>query len=213
MEVLVGLGTLALAVFTAALAYATWRMAQAADRQAALAVTQVERAHRPVLVPFQLSGEEVRFRGGTIGVGTGPHISENPPDREDLPRYSAAFLPVINVGMGPALNVRGDFTGPRGSGSVRFPLEGVAAGARGVIAFETWTGESLGYTGNDESVSAVIDYDDVAGRTYRTCVTFDVGSNAYRSTLEAAELPAEPSEGRSRRRPRVRRLGRLRGER
>jgi hypothetical protein len=198
---LVELGTLALAVFTAVLAYATWRLAQAADRQLTLARTQVERAHRPVLVPLQVSGEAVSFRGGIIPAGSGPHITENPADREDLPRYSAAFLPVLNVGMGPALNVRGQFNGPRGSGSVRFPIEGVAVGARTAVAFETWTGESLGYTGNDREVSAVLEYDDVASRTYRTRVTFDVGSNAYRSALETTELPAEPPR---RRLPRVR---------
>lgn len=201
VNALVGLGTGALAVFTALLAYATWPMAQSADRQAALTRTQVERAHRPVLVPIQMSADEVRFRGGTIPVGGGPHIVENPTDRPDLPRYSAAFLPIVNVGMGPALSVRGEFNGPRGSGSVRFPNEGVAAGARAVVAFETWTGESLGYTGDDVSVSALVEYDDVAGRAYRTRVTFDVGSNAYRSEVETPEPLAETPR---RRLPRLR---------
>jgi hypothetical protein len=49
VDVLVGLGTLVFAVFTAVLAYATWRMAQAAGRQVGLARTHVERAHRPEL--------------------------------------------------------------------------------------------------------------------------------------------------------------------
>jgi hypothetical protein len=126
----------------------------------------------------------VRFRGGEVLAGAGPQISENPPDRTDLPCWSAAFLPIANVGMGPALNVRGEYTGPNGSGVARFPTEAVAVGSRAVVAFETWTGGSLSYTGNDSEVSAVVEYDDVAGRTYRTRVTFDIGSNAYRSTLE-----------------------------
>ncbi len=174
-----------MALFTAWLASSTRRMARAGEQEAELMRTQISRAHRPVLVPFQQSGEKVRFRGGEIEVGLGPHISENPPDRDDLPRYSAAMLAIVNVGMGPALNVRGEYTGPRGQGDVRFPVVGVAAGERAVVVFETWTDESLGYTGNDPSVSAVIEYDDVAGQTYRTDVTFDVGSSAYRSSLAA----------------------------
>jgi hypothetical protein len=103
------------AYLTAILAALTYVMARSANQQAVAATaqaeaakTQVEAAHRPVVVPFQKSAENVTFRGGQTSAGSGPQISENPPDRPDLPRYSAAFLPVENVGMGPALNVRGD---------------------------------------------------------------------------------------------------------
>jgi hypothetical protein len=126
----------------------------------------------------------VVFRGGQIPAGGGPHVTENPPERPDLPRYSAAFLPVENVGTGPALNVRGSLAGPHREGITRFPIEAIGVCKRGVVAFENWTGNSLGYTGNDAAVSAVVDYDDVAGQTYRTRVTFDVGNNAYESKLE-----------------------------
>lgn len=153
------------------------------QREIELSRREVEEAHRPVLVPYQKAGQGVVFRGGVIGSGAGPEASENPTDRPDMPRHSVAFLPVENVGMGPALNIRGEFTGPHGTGTTHFPTEAIAIGARGVVAFETWTGESLVYTGNDSSVSAVIDYDDVAGRTYRTTIVFDVGSNAYRSAF------------------------------
>jgi hypothetical protein len=146
---------------------------------------EVEEAHRPVLVPFQRSGTAITFRGGEIPAGTGPRVSENPADRQDLPRFSAAFLPVENVGVGPALNVRGEFTGPHGTGTSRFPTEAVAAGAHGVVTFENWDGDSLSFTGNDPPVTAVVDYDDVAGRTYRTTAVFDIGHNAYRSTFGA----------------------------
>jgi hypothetical protein len=49
--------------------------------------------------------------------------------------------------LGPALNVRGSYTGPRGEGETRLPTEAIAAGGRGVIAFENWTGASLKYSG------------------------------------------------------------------
>jgi hypothetical protein len=45
-----------------------------------------------------------------------------------------------------------------------------------VVAFENSSGQSLEYTGNDPSVSAVLEYEDVAGATYRTLVTFDSGA-------------------------------------
>jgi hypothetical protein len=67
---------------------------------------------------------------------------------------------------------------------VEDPTEAIAAGERGVVAFENTTGQSLGYTGNDTAVSTVLEYDDVAGQTYRTRVTFNIGRNAYRSALE-----------------------------
>ena len=177
------IGTLVLAAVTLAAVIVAAVSLRQTRREIALSRTEVEEAHRPVLVPFQKSAEGVTFRGGLIGAGGGPEVSENPVDRQDLPPYSAAFLPVENVGMGPALNIRGQFTGPRGSGTVRFPTEAVAVGARGVVAFENWDGESLSYTGDDSSVSAIIDYDDVAGRTHRTSIVFDVSHNAYRSSF------------------------------
>jgi hypothetical protein len=143
---------------------------------------QVAASYRPVLVPFQLSGEQLRFRGGTIDAFRGPQISENPTDRTDLPTYSAAFLPVMNVGTGPALNARGTFTGPRGTGNTEDPTEAIAAGERGVVAFENTSGPSLQYTGNDASVSAVLrvrrrrrhDLSDRGVVRYRTqCVSVD----------------------------------------
>jgi hypothetical protein len=191
------IGTLALAVVTGvSLAFAWGSLKQTqrqiqlgqeqleqTQREIELSRAEVEEAHRPVLVPFQKSGERLTFRGGEIFAGGGPQVSENDPDRQDLPRYSTIFLPVENVGVGPALNVRGEFTGPHGKGTTRFPTEAVAVGARGVVTFENWDGESLSFTGNDSSVSATIEYEDVAGRMHRTSIVFDVGHNAYRSTF------------------------------
>jgi hypothetical protein len=183
-------GTLTLALVTLLLAAATFWMVKLTRRslsqtkdEIALSRREVEEAHRPVLVPFQKSGDRLTFRGGEIFAGGGPQVSENDPERQDLPRYSAVFLPVENVGTGPALNVRGEFTGPHGAGTTRFPTEAVAVGARGVVTFENWDGDSLAFTGNDSTVTAAIDYDDVAGRTHRTNVVFDIGHNAYRSTF------------------------------
>jgi hypothetical protein len=191
------IGTLTLAVVTGvSLAFAWGSLKQAqqqiklgqeqleqTQREIELSRREVEEAHRPVLVPLQRSSTAIRFRGGEIQAGGGPQVSENDPDRKDLPRYSAAFLTVENVGVGPALNVRGEFVGPRGTGTTRFPTEAMAAGAHGVVTFENWDGESLSFTANDPPVSAIVNYDDVAGRTYQTNVVYDARHNAYRSTF------------------------------
>jgi hypothetical protein len=158
------------------------------QREIELSRQEVEQAQRPVLVPFQRSGTAIKFRGSEIPADGGPTISENP---ADLPRFSAALLPVENVGVGPALNVRGEFTGPHGAGTTRFPTEAIAVGANGVVSFENWDGESLSFTGDDSSVSALIEYTDVAGRTYRTNIVWDVGHRAYKSTISAGTI--EPS--------------------
>jgi|ERR1035438_284434 hypothetical protein len=176
------IGTLALAVVTGGSLVFGWASLKQTQRAIALSRGEVEEAHRPVLVPFQRSGTAIKFRGGEISADR-PSVAGNDPDRQDLPHYSAVFLPVENVGVGPALNVRGEFTGPRGSGTTRFPTEAIAAGAHGVVTFENWDGDSLAFTGNDRQVSTVVDYDDVAGRTHRTTVAFDIGHNAYRSSF------------------------------
>lgn len=185
--VAVAIATGVLAVGTFVLALITYfgnRGARSAEAgQLAASHRQLSASFRPVIVPFQQSAEGVKFRGGLIPAGGGPRIEENPPERSDLPQYGAAFLPVENVGVGPALNVRGTYQGPRASGAVRFPTEAIEAGARGVVAFENWSGASLGYSGNDSSVGAVVEYEDVGGRTYRTTVMFDIGQNAYRSEV------------------------------
>lgn len=83
-----------------------------------------------------------------------------------------------------ALNARGTFIGPRGEGKTQDPTEAIAAGDRGVVAFENTSGQSLQYSGNDTSVSAVLEYDDVAGTVYTTRISFDIRRNAYRSNLD-----------------------------
>jgi hypothetical protein len=164
------------------------------QREIELSRREVEEAHRPVLVPFQKAGEGVTYRGGVISGANGPVISENNPARADLPRYSSASLTVENVGVGPALNVRGEFAGPRGKGAAPFPTEAIAVGARGVVVFENREGESLSFTGDDETVEAVIAYDDVAGQTYRTEIVFDIKNSAYRSALVKAEENDRPGD-------------------
>jgi hypothetical protein len=93
----------------------------AEGKQLDVARRQLSASSRPAIVPFQEAAQDVAFRGGQVLAGAGPHIEENAPERSDLPQYRAAFLAVKNVGVGPALSVRGTFQAPRGRGEVRFP--------------------------------------------------------------------------------------------
>jgi len=141
------LGTLTLAVVTGVSLAFGWgslkqtqqqiKMGQEQLEQTQLEIElsrrEVEEAHRPVLVPYQRSALSIRFCGGEIFAGGGPSATES--DAQS-PFHSSAFLPVENVGMGPALNVRGKFTGPQGVGTTQFPTEAIAVGSQGVVSFE-----------------------------------------------------------------------------
>ena len=153
---------------------------------------QMEFARRPVLVPLH-GNYRVTFRGGEIHAGA-PHQSENPPDRDDLPRYSAVFLAVQNIGAGAALNVRGEVRAPRGRGVTDYHTGGIGVDQQEVVQFVSST-SSLAFTGDDSGVVFTVDYEDVAGKPYATRIRFDIGSNAYEVVhFERGQLPpAEPN--------------------
>jgi hypothetical protein len=150
-------------------------------QQVALAGKQAQNAHRPVLVPVH-GNIHVPFRGGTIHAHS-PHQVENPTDRDDLPPYSAVFLPVANIGAGPALDVQGEYKGPRGTGATDFAVGGIGVGTTDVVQFVSKQA-SLGFTGDDEGVNFELRYEDVMGQVYKTSIHFHIGSNAYRSRQE-----------------------------
>lgn len=88
VDALVGIGTLALAIVTSALAWTAWQGLKAQRMQ-------TERAHRPVIVPLS-STRTVEFRTGTIATApAGPTMQDD-----------KLVIAIENVGMGPALNVR-----------------------------------------------------------------------------------------------------------
>jgi hypothetical protein len=154
---------------------AAWS-AVSSRQQVKLARTKVQNAHMPVLVPLH-GNFKVSFRGGEIHA-SGPHHVENPPDRDDLPSYSAVFLAVENIGTGPALNVQGKYRGPRGEGETDYHTGGIGAGEQEVVQFVSST-SSLGFTGNDRDVQFTITYEDVTGKDYVTSIRFHIGGNAY----------------------------------
>lgn len=103
-----GVATVALALVTVALVYAGMR-------QARLVREQVQDARQPVLVPGGHDPSAVPHRSG-----------------------GALVLPVVNVGMAPALDVGGKVwaSGEGGHISARQPIPGLPSGATGELVFE-----------------------------------------------------------------------------
>ena len=166
VETVVGIGTLALAVMTGALAVVAWQ-SLVAQR------VQTERAYRPVIVPLS-SRRTVEFRSGTINEApAGPAMHD---DR--------LVIAVENVGMGPALNVRGLVElGGAGSavgwGRTLHAVEGIAAGTANAVVF--WKDE--GVLTPQVEVQARLAYEDVAGVTYWTDIDYNVSTHAYHSRV------------------------------
>lgn len=176
------LEVIAIVVAVAGTGVAAWsalssrQAARSSQEQVKLAETQVQNAHRPVLVPVH-GNFKVPFRGGEIHAHAPDHV-ENPVDRDDLPRYSAVMLPVENIGSGPALNVHGWCRAPRGEGWTQYHTGGIAAGGQDVVTFES-DEQSLGFTGDDHGLEFEVQYEDVTGKPYRTLMHFTIGGNAY----------------------------------
>jgi hypothetical protein len=179
VETLVGIGTLALAVATFALAWVAWQ---------ALSVQRTEtvRGHRPVLVPASDRGD-VYFRNGRMPVG--PPLKTGEPGSEEL------AIPVQNIGMGPALNVRGIVAVGGGAsihGSARtlHPIEGVAATASNAAVF---TQDRDGTLNVETELWARLVYEDVAGNTYRTDLQYNGIYKRYTAQVGGPDDEEPPS--------------------
>ncbi len=179
MEVLVGIGTLALAVVTAWLAYVTHRLSRHASEQVTVARDQMERSHRPVIVPAS-SKAELAFRIGTMSdAGAGPTMHGD-----------KLVVPVENVGMGPAMNVRGECSALAGgstwgTGLVLHPVEGIAAGAANAVTFVPRDGDMS----QMPEVAIRLIYEDVSGQSYWTAMHFNRSAQGYRCEVGQGELP------------------------
>lgn len=176
--ILLAFGTLVLAAVTRVVSQRTAQLAKETRAAVSLEQEQLNRSQRPVLIPLHGIGD-VRYHGGTVSTGQ-PTIYENP-DRPDLPAYGHLLLPVKNVGTGPALNVRGQVSLPRGRAEVDFPVVAVGVADDEVVTYVR-TGGSLDFHGL-ESLSGSLVYEDVAGKRYMTTFEFDSGHNAYRSAI------------------------------
>jgi hypothetical protein len=146
-------GTLALAAVTAVSLAFGWRSLRQGQRE-------VEEAHRPVVMPI--------IRGTFMDLGAdGKHET-----RPKLITTGQLVLPVENIGPGPALDLEATMTyydddGP--SSSARGPQTPAAVAGLGVSAFAPLYLDAEGWNGD---FLLVIDYKDVAGKTWRTQARF-----------------------------------------
>jgi hypothetical protein len=179
MDVAVAVGTILLAIATFWLALTARAQMRTTGEEVELTRVQVERAHRPVIVPASNLGE-VYFRRGRVAA-IGPSAT-----------VDGLILPIQNIGMGPALEVRGEAeTGGAGSihgrGIALHPIEGVGATAGNAVVFVQRDGQ----LSVELEVTARLVYEDVAGKTYYTDIHYNGASGAYRSTIHPPS-PQEP---------------------
>lgn len=180
----------ALAAATVALATGTFALGWVAWRTLQLQRTQTQRAHRPVIVPGS-SARTVHFRSGELrDAPAGPAMHEG-----------KLVVAVENVGMGPALNVRGivecgGAASAHGSGRTLHPVEGIASGAANAVTFTP----DDGHLEPQIEVWARLAYEDVAGETYWTDLHYNVSAKGYRSRAWGPTSREEPSTLPTRRR-------------
>lgn len=142
-------GTLALAVVTGVSLVFGWKSLRQGQRE-------VEEAHRPVVMPI--------VRKTTMDLGADGQHETSP----KLLNSGHIVVPVENIGSGPALNLEATMTycdGDAPSSAARGPQTPASVAGLGVSVFLPLYLEAEGWNG-DFLLS--IDYDDVAGKTWRT---------------------------------------------
>jgi len=162
---LVGVGTVVLALGTLLLAWWT----RSAVRQGNV---ELERAHRPVLVPLIDVADklEPRFSRGAATAANRPE-----PDR--------LYLPVRNIGMGPALRVVvtvefGDDEGRPSTHGIESCCEVTEAGISHLAPSAVLVIKNPPLT-KMTGFSATLDYEDVAGTGWRTTTRYSTTTKAF----------------------------------
>jgi hypothetical protein len=189
-------GTLALAAATFISLYFARRALNQAQQQIRLGQEQlkqtqheielsrreVEEAHRPVLVPVADSTQDMQLGAS---YGTVPR----------KPVYRAGgqvFVPVQNIGSGPALNVEAQIALPDDKQQAG-PMPGQSPARRPGIREATWALLTITISGLGEVVEPypvfvlLVDYDDVAGKHWRTTAVYTQDSERY-DTVAFQEL-------------------------
>jgi hypothetical protein len=139
---------------------ATVKQADATAAQVQLTRQQVEEAHRPLVVP-QMLGTLTNTPGGLPAEGTLP-------------------IPLKNIGLGPAINVRVSFSSPPGVAPqpidprARGVLPGIGVGEPATAGLKT----PLALGSPDFVIELA--YDDVGGTGYVTTARWDATEAKYR---------------------------------
>jgi hypothetical protein len=177
MDIVVGIGTLALALATFALAWVAWRSLR-------LTRVSVEQSHRPVVVPATSASEVVSRIGRISEAAAGVAMHEG-----------QLVFPIQNVGAGPALNIRGGAEAVGGgvitaSGRTFHPVEGLSAGQSNAVVFESQVGNL------EPKIQLTIRllYEDIAGVTHATDLRYSASAKAFQCTVikPPVDLAASP---------------------
>jgi hypothetical protein len=169
---LTGIATVVLALATAWLAKATH---ESVDQSS----IEVERAHRPVLVPIVDRSQSFRTWGGYDSPLT-PRL-----------RSRRLHVPIRNVGMGPALYVEataefGDRQGFPSSSGI-YSLTGVRP-TPGISADTPWVIVEIPNTTVSEMTGFVLrlTYGDVAGKQWETTARYSLDADVFEDVRIAA---------------------------
>jgi hypothetical protein len=140
------------------------------QEEIALSRRQVEEAHRPVMVPVT-GGQHVTLTSGKK-LPAGPYV----------PEPGLLVVPIMNIGLGPALYLESTIDGLDSAGgwsgdsSDPRPLGGVTGvGVSGVIRLEIAIHDLI----DVPDFRLTLIYDDVAGRGWRTVARWIAGYGQY----------------------------------
>lgn len=172
------IGTLAVAFVTGVSLYFGWRSLRQNQREIELSRKEVEEAHRPVIVPVVDDTSYMDLGGEGAGLERRPQLRSN----------GRLFVPVENIGAGPALNVEASVSGTSLPEEAA-PDPQTAARVAGLresgfipllIELPRWT-ELWTFT-------LTIEYDDIAGKGWATrCVFFRETGRYDGMTITAIE--------------------------
>lgn len=140
------------------------------QEEIALSRREVEEAHRPVVVPVR-GGQHVTLTSGKK-LPAGPHV----------PEPGLLVVPIMNIGLGPALYLESTIDGLdsaggwSGASSDLRPLGGVTGiGVSGVIRLEIAIHDLI----DVPNFGLTLTYDDVAGRGWRTVARWIADHGQY----------------------------------
>jgi hypothetical protein len=174
-----GVATLLLALVTVALAVATIKLATWTKQAVANEAVAVERSHRPVLVP-KIDRTHTFWSA---------YADSNPPLEPHLLGNGTFYLPVRNVGMGPALDVVAEVTfgDQYGNPSAHGIASGAQARATGISHDEPWFVIEFAQVPvtDDIGFQVALTYRDVAGKGWITTGRYNHTENRFEDVVVA----------------------------
>jgi hypothetical protein len=170
---LTAVGTTALAVVTAVSLVVGYLSLRQTRNEIALSRSEVEEAHRPVLVPF-------------VDPATVPSLNAN----------GLLRIPVQNIGAGPALEISGNFIVPLTSAPKGTIGTGTAVGVG--VAADAWLDRAIPDwqhvfpSGDLVEFALTLSFHDLAGKKWETRGVWDPALRQYRGLTIGHPAPVFP---------------------